>query len=60
MMVEAADIPPPTPANAEAELEQIQLVKISPVSHKGNFASRWSQVSSTSPEDSVISEIRFA
>lgn len=60
MMVEAPDIPPPTPPKAEAELEQIQLVKITPVSHRGNFASRRSQVSSTSPEDSVIFEIRFA
>lgn len=60
IMIETADVPPPTPAKAEAEAEQLLYERISPVSNRANFASRWSQTSSAGPGESIISEIRFA
>ncbi|THH11438.1 hypothetical protein EW145_g672 [Phellinidium pouzarii] len=62
-IVEASDVPPETPDKEEV------TVSIHPVTYKttpepsprsAQVASRWSLNSSASPEDSTISEIRFA
>ncbi|OCB86304.1 Pkinase-domain-containing protein [Sanghuangporus baumii] len=61
-MVETSDVPPSTPAKEEPSVEVQSAVysKHSPSIGSTRLTSRWSVNSSTSPQDSSVSEIRFA